>query len=150
MLTTILLGTMLVVMLMRVAAPLGQKTEGHVLDQVWLSFRERLLLQRTNIYAIGVVLVLGAVGGWVSTTFELLEILLAFAILMIPTRYVLTSEGIALNNTLFRRWDDFADYKLKGIRVHLVPRGRARAFTLFVPPGAQGEVLKIVRRKVNQ
>jgi hypothetical protein len=140
---------MLVLMLMRVRLPFGQLVEGQTLKEVRLSFRERLLLQRLNIYAIGVALLLGVWGGWLSTLLEILVIGLAFAILFIPARYVFTSEGIALNNALFRRWDEFAAYTHEGTRIHLMPSHGSRRFTLYVPAQAQNDVLKVLKRQVK-
>ncbi len=141
-----MLGTMLILTLMRVVVPLGQKTQGQALKEVHLSLRERLLVQRSNIYAIGAVLLLGAIGGWVPTIFQALVIVLTFAILMIPAKYILTSEGVALNNALFRRWDEFEGYRLQGLRVQLIGRGALSSFTLYVPSREQSDLVKVLKK----
>jgi hypothetical protein len=145
-----LLGLMLILMLMRVFLPIGQKVQGRQIKEVRLSLRERLLVQRFNIYAIGAVLLLGALGQWVSPLLEVMVILLAFAIVMIPVKYILTNEGVALNNALFRRWDEFGDFHLRGVRVQLVGRGTLGGFTLYVPSREQSDVLKVLKREVSK
>lgn len=149
MLPLIPLGTLFVLMLLRVVVPIGLRIEGQLLERVPLSFRERLLLQRNSIYAIGAVLLLGAVGGWLSTILELMAILGAFVILMIPAEYVLTSEGIGLNHTVFRRWEEFREYRHQGVKLELLPRDGERSFTLYIPTRSQGQVIKILKRHLK-
>ena len=55
-----LFGAMLIVMLMRVAAPLGVRIEGEPIGRISLGWSEQVRLQRTNVYAIGAVLLLAS------------------------------------------------------------------------------------------
>jgi hypothetical protein len=55
-----LLASMLIIMLMSIMLPFGAKITGKKVGAIRLNFRERLLLQRINIYAIGFVLLLSA------------------------------------------------------------------------------------------
>jgi hypothetical protein len=107
----LLLTIMLAIMAMRVFLPIPAKVEGTPLGAITLSFRERLLLQRTNMYLVGAVILLGAVGGFVAGPLELIAMIATFAVLMIPARYQLTSSGIALNNVVYRPWTDFRGYR---------------------------------------
>src|SRR3954447_2230831 len=99
--TLFLFGAMLIVMTMRVAPPLGVRIEGDPTGRITLGMRERVRLQRTNIYAIGLVLLLVTATSSLPLIAELAIIVGVLAILAIPTRYVLTTEGIALNRTVF-------------------------------------------------
>jgi hypothetical protein len=103
-----LLAAMLIIMVMRVGLPIGAKTEGRVVRQIALSFRERVLMQRTNVYAIGFVLLLTAATGMLPTAIELLVILGVFALLMIPVRLKVTTSGIAVNNVVYRPLSEFS------------------------------------------
>lgn len=106
----LLLAIMLAIAAMRVFLPLGTRVEGRPLGEVTLSWRERLLLQRTNMYLFGAVVLLGAASGALTGPLEIVALLAAFAILTIPVRYRFTAQGIALNNVVFRAWSNFSGY----------------------------------------
>lgn len=127
-----LLATMLIVMLMRIAMPFGAVRTGRPTAQVTLSFRERMLLQRTNVYAIGTVLLLLAATGQSSPVIELLTLFAVFALLSLRVRYTLTTDGIGLNNVVFRPWAEFQSVEETRRGLRLVPRDGAGAFTLHV------------------
>jgi hypothetical protein len=107
----ILLALMLAIAAMRVYLPSGAKVEGKPLGVITLSFRERLLVQRTNLYLIGIVVLIGVLGGFLTGPLEMVALLATFAVLLIPVRYRITSQGIALNNVVFRSWTDFRGYR---------------------------------------
>src|SRR6266436_4461291 len=100
----ILFGLMLAIMFMRVYMPMGVKSSGKVEKTAYLSLPERALLQRVNVYSIGVVLLLMTVTGYISGMAELVIVGVALLILALPMRYFLTSEGIGINNVVFRPW----------------------------------------------
>ncbi|MHB8647511.1 MAG: hypothetical protein ACYDAR_17145 [Thermomicrobiales bacterium] len=108
MIAPLLCGMMLILTLMRVAVPIGQAVTGNVLGLIPLRFRERMRLQRTNIYLIGVLLLLGTVGGWLRAPINLIVVLATFVIVSIPVRYTITTDGIARNRVVFRRWEEFS------------------------------------------
>src|SRR6266545_6300931 len=117
---------MLFVMLMRVYMPKGTKVQGKVTHVFRLSLIERFLLQRVNLYAIGSVLFLMTVTGSISTAVEILVLLAAQILMALPVRFVLTSEGVALNNVVFRPWSDFASFSVASRRISLVGREGTR------------------------
>src|SRR5690349_18807662 len=128
--TLFLFGAMLIVMLIRVAPPLGARIEGDPVGRITLGMRERVRLQRTNIYAIGLVLLLVVATSSLPLIGELAIIGGVLAILMIPTRYVLTTRGIALNRSVFRRWSEFQGFEVDGSGIKLVPQPGARGFRI--------------------
>ena len=79
-----LFGFMLIFMVMRVGLPIGSKAEGQKVGEISLSFRERLIYHRTNVYAIGAVLLLMALAGKVTSPIEMVVILGTFAIVTLP------------------------------------------------------------------
>src|SRR5882672_8824331 len=101
----LLVGCFFVFMLLRIGLPFGIRSEGKIVASVALTFRERLLIHRTNMYALGALLLLSAVGKWFSLPIELVLIVVALAVVNMPMRYQFTSEGIACNNVLFRKWN---------------------------------------------
>ncbi len=103
-----LVGCLFMLMFLRIGLPFGVRTEGNVSAKVALTFRERLLLHRTNMYALGAILVLSAIGQWFPTTIEIVLILVALSIINLPIRYLFSTQGIACNNVLFRNWKEFA------------------------------------------
>ena len=107
MIAPLLCGMMLILTLMRIAVPIGQPVAGNLLGIVPLRFRERIRLQRTNVYLLGVMLLLGTLGGWIRTPINLIVVLATFVIVSIPVQYTFTTEGIARNRVVFRHWDEF-------------------------------------------
>jgi hypothetical protein len=141
-----LFAAMLVIMLMRVALPIGVRIAGQPLGKITLSLGERVRLQRTNVYAIGAVMVVGALLRELPPLLELVAIVGVGAILAIPVRYVLTTEGIALNRVVFRPWSDFERVDRAPGRVTLIGRSGLRPFRLVVGPASSEVALPIIRR----
>src|SRR4051812_41572595 len=106
-----LFGAMLIVMLLRVALPIGVRVPGTPVGRISLTLTERVRLQRTNVYAIGAVLLLCAATQAIPLAVELFVVVGVFAILAIPARYTLTTEGIAFNRTVFRPWSEFEGFE---------------------------------------
>jgi Amt family ammonium transporter len=147
MLVLILFGFMLIFMLMRVALPFGAKAEGKKVKEISLSFRERLIYHRFNVYAIGAVLLLTSLAGEVSSPIEFVVIVATFAIVTaIPVRYVVTTEGIGLNNVVFRSWSDFRGMSLEKRHVALVPTSEWRGMKLLFAPAEHEQDVNLLRR----
>src|SRR5712691_2642203 len=137
----LLVGCFLILMFARMVLPIGVPAEGRELAKVRLSYRERLLMQRTNIYALGVLLLLAALGQWFSTPVIVALILIAFAIVNLPAHYKFTSQGIAFNNVTFRKWKEFEYVRIHGARVTLMPRKGYAPLRLFLSADRQRDVL---------
>lgn len=146
MIFVLLLSCMLVIMLMRIRVPIGAKVVGKTVGEVRLNFRERLLLQRMNIYAIAIVLISTAVTGQLHTLWELLVIFTAMAILLMPVRYIITSEGVAMNNVVFRQWDEFTGFEIKRRGVRLLPQDGLRPFDFRVLDKHEEELIALLHR----
>ena len=141
-----LFGAMLIVMLLRIAPPIGVRIDGEPVGKVTLSMRERVRLQRTNIYAIGAMLLVTALAGNIPLFVEVIVIAGVLAILMIPVRYVLTTEGLALNRTVFRHWTEFRGVEADAAGVKLVPVDGVRQFRLVL----SSEKAAVVARSISQ
>jgi hypothetical protein len=146
----LLFAAMLALMLMRVYLPIGAKARGKVTSRVSLSLMERFLLQRVNLYAIGGVLLLMIVTGSMSTAGELLVLLVAQGILMIPVRCVITSEGVGLNNVVFRPWSEFVGFTVAPRRIVLVGREGTRSMSIPLYPRHQQEIIPALRRHLPE
>jgi hypothetical protein len=137
---------MLMVMLMRVYVPIGQRRSGKQVNAVRLRLIERFLLQRVNLYSIGVVLLLIALTDGMALGGQILVLLSAQLILFIPVRCVLTSDGVGLNNVVFRPWSDFAGFSVGPRRIVLAGREGTQPLNLPLLADNQKEVIRTVRR----
>lgn len=144
--TVFLFGAMLIVMLIRVAPPLGVRIEGNPVGRITLGFRERVRMQRTNIYAIGGMLLLVSATSSMPLIGELAVIAGVLAILAIPSRYVLTTEGIAMNRSVFRRWSEFEAFVVDGAGIKMLPQPGVRGFRLVTTAPKSQEISKTLRR----
>lgn len=134
---------MLITMLTRVFLPIGQKTEAMVIKQIVLPFRYRMLYHRFSMYSVGLVMVLGGVGGWMSFAFQVVLAMGTFAILGIPIKYTLTTQTIALNNVVVREWKEFKSCEMQGRFLILQTGGKERRFKVLAPPVELSEVERI-------
>src|SRR6266516_1532725 len=146
MLVWILIGFSFMLMLLRIGLPFGIKSEGSVVATVTLTYREKLLLHRTNLYALGALLVLSAIGKWFPTTLEVVIIFAALALVNLPVRYQFTTLGIACNNVLFRKWKEFEYARYRGAKLTLVPRKGFGSLPLIVLASRHDEVLPYFQR----
>src|SRR6266699_844497 len=149
MLVWLLIGCSLMLMLVRIGLPFGIKSEGVTVATVTLTYREKLLLHRTNIYELGVLLLLGAIGKWFSTPVEVALMLLALGIINLPVRYYFTTQGIACNNVLFRKWKEFEYARYHRAKLTLMPRKGFGSLPLFVLASHQDEVLPYFQRFIQ-
>ena len=137
----LLLAMMLMVMLVRVFMPFGQQIEGASVAQFSLPFRQRLLYQRSSIYLIGVVMLLGGLGGWLSGLMQTVAALAALMIVNIPIRYTLTSIGIGMNSVVFRHWDEFTGLDTSGRTLRLRAKAGMRDYVVRVSPSQRAEMI---------
>lgn len=146
----LLFALMLLVMLMRVYLPRGTRTTGKVVRVVQLSLVERFLMQRVNLYAIGSVLLLMTVTDTIATGGQFLVLFIAQALLLVPVRCKLTSDGVGLNNVVFRPWSEFAGFSVASRRIVLVGREGTRPLNLPLLADHQKEVIPTLRRHLPE
>jgi hypothetical protein len=146
----ILFALMLVVMLMRVYMPLGAKVGGKVTQTLHMSLPEKALMQRVNVYAIGGVLLLMAVTGLIAPVIELVVVAVALGILTMPVRILMTSEGVGLNNVVYRPWKEFSSFSCEKRRITLNGRDGARPLHLYILPDHQKQALPVLRRHLSE
>jgi hypothetical protein len=137
---------MLIFMLLRIYLPRGTRAKGKPVETVSLSLQERFNLQRLNLYAIAVFLFVCAVSGEVATGGLLLMVIAAQAVLMLPVRCVITSQGIALNNVVFRPWQDFTGFSVERRRLVLIGQDGTRPLNIPFLMVHQQEALPALRR----
>ncbi len=145
----VLVVSSLLVMVVRVAAPLGQTVEGQELLTVRLGLRERLLYHRSGLYAFGLILLLLGLAGLLPYQFQLLAVLACYGVLMIPVRYRLTSAGVGVNAVVFRRWSEFGGITTSPRAITLRGRPGNGRFALRLLVSHQPEALAVIRRHVR-
>lgn len=136
-------------MLFRVRPVAGGRVDGRLLRTISLNYRERAAMQRFNLCGLALILIPGAIGRWIAFPLELLAIVAANAILLVPVRYQITAQGIALNGSLFRRWNEFGSIQLGSQRMTLVGQPGNARFQIWTRAGSQTEVLALIRRYVH-
>ena len=159
---------MLSFMMMTAWLPFAPKRAGDVLLRVPLGLVQRLLVHRAKAIVMLAIVVALSVAGPAVTGRELLIpgtpaiALVGFlVILMLPMRYVFTDRGVAINNGVprmyksFRRFDvrlgrrwlaDTATIVLVGRKTE---KGAVSSHALFVPVGAQGDVVRLLKKHVR-
>src|SRR5215216_957229 len=119
---------MLLVTLMKVYLPKGVQVPGKQQFELNLTFIERLIYQRVNLYSLGAVLALMTVTGSIANGIQLLVIVITEAILTIPVKVAATTQGLAINHVVFREWSDFAGFITSGRLITLQPKDGSRPF----------------------
>jgi hypothetical protein len=143
----ILFAGMLGLMFMRVHLPFaGSKARGRVLKTVDLSFPERVIMQRVNIYAIAGVLLMTTITGLLNTEIEFIVVAVSMIILAFPVRAIITSEGIGINNVVFRPWSDFTGFSVERRRIQLVGTEGTRPLNIPLLGGNQKAAVPTLRR----
>lgn len=132
---------------MRVHMPIGgAQLRGREVKTVSLSFPERLLMQRVNVYAIAAVLLLTTLTGMMSMTYEVMVVMITFGVLCFPVRCIITTEGVAINKVVFRPWGELTSFSTERRRIRLEGREGTRPLMLPLLSGRQQEVLPALRR----
>jgi len=151
-LASVLVLSMLAIMAARAAAPLSAKVTGEVQLDLPVGPMFRVLDQRNNILAILAVLALGSglIGErWISHGLFLFAIIAMIGILLVPTRYLLTTTGISPNRSTFRAWSDFEGWQARGNLVRIQGTGRFGSLTLYVGQEDSARLCKVLERYLS-
>ncbi len=136
--------------LMRVHAIPGTRVEGKVEREVALTFRERLRYHRASLYALGVLLLLGASAGLMTPLLELVAVVAFYAVVSMPVRYRFTSAGVAINNVVFRRWSEFRGHQVNKRQLLLLGKPGLSRFPMLLAGDRQKPALAVVARRLSQ
>ena len=144
----LLVACSLALMGMRIWLPRGATVTGRPIGELRLTWRERIALQRSNLYGFGVILLLVTATGMVPLLYELIAFAVVYGILTVPVRYRLTSDGIALNNVVFRRWDEFQRVNAEQRAVRLVGVAGMRDFQVVAQGEHQAAALALIQQRL--
>jgi hypothetical protein len=144
---SLVLGS-IVLMLARVYQPWVDRPRDAMIPAFKVPLRARIRIQRFNAYVFVGLMILAAIGGWLSAPFELFALALAMIVMLLPVRYTLTDEGVVLGRTAVRRWVEFSGMELKPGHVRLKGAGDWRDMEVWLPrSGEDDAVIALLRRR---
>ncbi len=131
--TVVLLGMSLTLIAGRCYHPWAARPPGSVVIRIPVPFGAKVRMQRTNVYALAALLLLGSVGGWIAPLLELAMIATTMGLLLLPVHYTLTDHAIALGRTPFRKWTEFTRAETRRGLVTLRGRDGADGLPIWLP-----------------
>jgi len=142
-------GGILMTMLVKARPFIPVPMPGEVRARIKLNFWQKMMVHRISLYALGVVLVLGLIAGWLNGVLEWSTMAIAFAILLMPMNYTFTSKGVAVGDVIFRTWKEFDSFVARGGRITLKHPARFSSLTLYVTPAEREKVLMFISRRIQ-
>ncbi len=129
--------------------PIAKRPQGHPLRTINVSMPARVRLQRPNVYGVGALMALGAIGGWLPFGALLLLALGVMGVLLLPLSYQLTDVEIALGRSRPRAWSEFQSIEQEPRRL-VLKSDDGRTFTVWLPGGTtDAAILADVRQLVR-
>ena len=144
-----ILAVILVTMLVKARPFVRVPMPGKVLKTLPMNLWQKMMVQRVSLYALGIVLVLGAVAGWLTGPLQWITLLVVFAVLLFPMSYTFTTQGVAVGQAFFRTWDEFTGYARRGSRITLQHSSPLASLPLFLKPGECDAVQACVSKYVH-
>ncbi|MEO6397128.1 MAG: ammonium transporter [Tepidiformaceae bacterium] len=138
----------LVIALGRVTSVRAARLEGTPTGELLLSFRERLQYHRSTVYAVGGLMLLGAVTGYISAGIELMIAAASLALVQMPIRYRFTTQGVALGRLLFRPYSEFLGYRASSKGVALVGKSGNGSFWIRATGSRQDAAVKQLTKRL--
>jgi hypothetical protein len=148
-LPVLLLVAMLAITATRTAAPIGARVPGQTVLEIPVGFMFRALSQRTNVIAILAVLAIGsgAFGDrWISQGLFLFTIVALLALLLLPSRYRFTTDGVSPDRARFIAWSELAGWRTNGNVIELQGKGRPTRARLYVTGPNREAARKVLTR----
>lgn len=142
-------GVILVTMMVKARPFVRVNMPGQVLGKVRLNFWQKMMVHRVSLYALGLVLMLGLLAGWISPPMEWIMLILAFAIMLMPMQYTFTTKGVAVGDAIFRSWNEFVGYKIRGSQITLRHSSPLANLTLFVTSVEREKILAYITRRIQ-
>ena|SRR5258708_17714070 len=141
---------MLGMMAMRTVGPVKALPNGKQLMVVQSRFIDRLLLHRFQLISLMAILALGsgtAGPRWISHSTFLVAVGGAVVLLLVPFRYLLTTDGVNVHTSLVKSWKDFTSFQIEGRRVVLRGDGWTRRASLYLSDKNRKELERVLRSR---
>jgi hypothetical protein len=132
----------------RTIGPIKARPKGKQLLVIEARFIDRLLLHRFQLMGLIAILALGSGGlgaRWISHPTFLVAVGACVVLLLVPFRYVLTTEGVNVHASLVKVWADFTSYRVEGRRVVLLGDGWSKRASLYMSEKTRKELERVLR-----
>lgn len=129
--------------------PWAARPTGVLVRRFRVPLMARVRLQRANVYAVALLMVLGGAGGWLSGGVQLLIAGTVIALLFIPIYYTLTNDGITIGRTSLRPWSAFTAVKRVGGRAFLTPVDGEMRFEVWLPAEPEGDAVEMTLKRLT-
>jgi hypothetical protein len=139
---------MLGMIAMRTVGPIKAVPKGKQLLVVQSRFIDRLLLHRFQLISLMAILALGSgsVGArWISHPTFWVAIGACITLLLVPFRYLLTTQGVNTHTSLVKDWKEFTTFQIEGRRVVLRGDGWSHRASLYVSERNRKELERVLR-----
>jgi hypothetical protein len=139
---------MLGIIAMRTVGPIKAVPKGKHLMVVQSRFIDRLLLHRFQLISLMAILALGSgsVGTrWIAHPTFLVAVGACVVLLLVPFRYILTTEGVNTHTSLVKGWSDFSSFQIEGRRVVLRGDGWMHRASLYMSDKHRKELERLLR-----
>ena len=147
--TFIMIAVLLMGMMATARPWIKSPPPGKPLQTLPLGFIPKLLVYRSSLLALLTGCVLTVLVGWLPLILAEIVAAVAVGILLIPMRYTLTTQGVAVGDGIFRSWSDFSGFKAGKTRLQLAAPSKFGRLTLFIKPAEMDNVLKYVQRYIK-
>lgn len=141
-----LIALLLMAMLARTRPYRRLEKPGRVLAASGLVLPQKLLLHGRSLAALGTALAFGLAAGWMPASLAALVAAFALAILLMPVRCTLTTEGVAVGEAMFLPWKEFRRATVRDGRLDLRRASFLDRLSLSLTPAESGSVMRQVRR----
>jgi hypothetical protein len=139
---------MLGMIAMRTIGPIKAIPKGKQLLVVQARFIDRLLLHRFQLISLMAILALGSgsVGPrWIAHPTFLVAVGACITLLLVPFRYLLTTEGVNTHTSLVKEWKEFTSFQIEGRRVVLRGDGWSHRASLYMSDKNRKELERVLR-----
>ncbi len=122
-----------IIAIFRVWSPWRGRIQGPVIHVMRMPLRARLANQAVPLIMLAFAAMLNEVLGAIIVWVPLVPLVVLLATTLIPARYTLTTDGIAVGALTFRRWTEFSGVTVRRGRIRCKPIAGARRLSVWLP-----------------
>jgi hypothetical protein len=139
--SVLLIAVILMSMLTQARPWVRAKVSGKVIQNVPLSFWQKVAFHRSNLLALALGMLFLRMAGFMPEKLVILASCFALALLLLPMQYTFTSHGVAIGSAIFRKWEEFTGVTSKDQQIVLQHSSFFGRLTLYVKPVEISSVL---------
>ena len=133
MIIIVLIAIAVLVAVRRVWSPWRVSVRGPVIHLLRMPIRARLVNQVLPLGLLVIAFGVNEISGRLDTWITIVPLVVLVATSLIPARYTLTTEGIAIGATSFRRWTEFSGVTVRRGRIRCKPITGSRGLSIWLP-----------------